>query len=129
MKRLAQGLMILAGIIHLLPLSGVLGAERLASLYAVELNDPNVLIMMQHRAVLFGLLGVWLIVAAFRTALQLPAIIAGLISAGGFIVIALWVGDYNAALQRIVYADIVAIACLVGAWALFWLGRPNTASD
>jgi hypothetical protein len=129
MNRLAQLLMILAGVIHLLPLSGALGAERLQALYAVELGDPNLLIMMQHRAVLFGLLGVFLVLGAFRAALQVPAMVAGLISAGSFIVIALWVGGYNAALQRIVIADVVAIACLIAAWALFALARRHRSSS
>ncbi|WP_211163693.1 hypothetical protein [Azoarcus taiwanensis] len=48
---------IIVGIIHLLPLAGVLGADRLASLYGIAFDEPKTVIPMRHRAVLFGLLG------------------------------------------------------------------------
>lgn len=111
-------LLLIPGIIHLLPLSGVLGGQRLMALYGIEINDPNLLIMMQHRAVLFGVLGLFLIISAFRSELQRLAIIAGLISALSFIAIALWVGGYNALIQRVIVADVIAIACLLGAAAM-----------
>ena len=55
MRYLVSGSLILAGIIHLLPLAGVLGNERLAVLYGIETSDPNLSILLRHRAVLFGL--------------------------------------------------------------------------
>ena len=113
-------LLLIPGIIHLLPLSGVLGSQRLMALYGIEITDPNLLIMMQHRAVLFGILGLFLIISAFRSKLQQPAIIAGLISTLSFIAIALWVGEYNALIQRVLIADVIAIACLLGAAAMLF---------
>ena len=53
----------LSALIHLLPLSGVLGATRLEALYGPRIEDPTVLLAMRHRAVMFGVLGVWLLVA------------------------------------------------------------------
>ena len=111
-------LLLIPGIIHLLPLSGVLGSQRLMALYGIEITDPNLLIMMQHRAVLFGVLGLFLIISVFRSELQRPAIIAGLISTLSFIAIALWVGGYNELIQRVIVADVIAIACLLGAVAM-----------
>lgn len=108
-------LLIVPAVIHLLPVSGVLGQVRLTALYGLPFDDPNVLILMQHRAVLFGLLGLFLLIAAFRPELQAAAIVTGLISAVSFIAFALTSGGYNAAIHRIVIADVVAIACLVAA--------------
>ena len=111
------------GIIHLLPLSGVLSVSRLQSLYGVIITDPNLEILMRHRAVLFGILGAFLIYAAFRPGLQLAALIAGAVSVISFLVIAGMVGSYNTGIARVVTADIVAIVCLlIGAFA-YWKDR------
>lgn len=106
-------MLIIAGIIHLLPLPGLLGVAQLARLYGVTLDDPNLVILMRHRAVLFGLLGALLVAAAFRTELRPLAYVAGTISAGSFLAIAWSVGGYNGLIGRVVIADVVATACLL----------------
>jgi hypothetical protein len=80
MRHFVSAMLVIAGVIHLLPLPGIMGAERLAQLYGVSLSEPNVALFMQHRAVLFGLLGLFLILAAFRPALQRLAFAAGFAS-------------------------------------------------
>lgn len=123
MERVITGLLVLVGIIHLLPVSGVLGAESLAALYGVSLGEPNLEILMRHRAILFGLLGLFLIYAAFRPAMQVLAIGAGFVSVVSFIVIAWSVGDYNEAIRRVVMADVVAAVALVVAVAVYVVCR------
>ena len=76
-KHVASAALVIVGIIHLLPVTGFLGVSRLSALYGIAFEDPNLAILMRHRAVLFGLLGLFLIYAAFRPALQLLALIAG----------------------------------------------------
>ena len=61
MERVITGLLVLVGIIHLLPVSGVLGAESLAALYGVSLGEPNLEILMRHRAILFASIALFLI--------------------------------------------------------------------
>jgi hypothetical protein len=94
-------------------LLGVLGADKLKSLYGVEMSDPNMLILMQHRAVLFGLIGALLILAIFKVEYRWLATIVALISAVSFLVIALLNGNYNSFLKTVINADIVAIAALL----------------
>lgn len=120
MKHLIALCLILVGIIHLLPLSGVLGGERLAALYALDITDPNLDILLRHRAVLFGLLGGFLIGSAYKPGLRMPAFAAGFISVLSFLWIAWATGDYNEAIARVVAADIVALVLLMiglAAWA------------
>jgi len=120
MRYLITAMLLVAGVIHLLPLSGVLGAPRLSALYGVQIEDPNLLILMRHRAVLFALLGAFLVCAAFKPSLQRAAIAAGLVSAISFLWLTLTAPDYNANLTTVLYADIVAIACLFIAAASRW---------
>ncbi len=105
--------LIVAAIIHLLPLSGVTSANALAALYGLSFEENNLQILMRHRAVLFGILGSFLLYAAFSPRAQSLAIVAGLVSAGSFLWIAFAVGGYSAVLNRVVIADIVALVCLL----------------
>lgn len=106
-------MLVVVGIIHLLPLSGVLGAERLSALYGHSFQQPDLQILMRHRAVLFGLLGAFLVLAAFRPALQGLALLAGFVSVLSFMWLAWSVGGYNAQVARVFRADVLALACLV----------------
>ncbi len=115
MEKVLIGLLLLVGLIHLLPVSGVLGAERLSALYGLAVSEPNMEILMRHRAVLFGLLGLFLMYAAFQPSMRTLAIIAGLISVVSFLVIAWSVGEYNAFVRKVVIADVIATIALIAA--------------
>ena len=101
--------------IHLMPLIGLTGTEGLARLYGLDFSDPNLEILMRHRAVLFGMVGALLAGAAFHAALRSAAVAVGLISLLSFLALSWGVGGYNAALHRVVVVDLVAVACLVAA--------------
>lgn len=113
MEKVKAGLLLIAGVILVLPLTGVLGASRLTALYGLNFDDPNLLILMRHRAVLFGVLGGLICYAAFRPQWQTLAIASGLINTSAFLWLAGVTGGYNAFLQRVVVADIVATVCLL----------------
>lgn len=113
MRYLVSAMLLVVGVIHLLPLSGMLGSEQLAKLYGLSFSEPNLAILMRHRAVLFGLLGLLLVFAAFRPSFQSVAFIAGFVSVVSFLWIAWSVGDYNALVGRVFMADIVALICLI----------------
>ena len=112
MKDLISATLVIAAIIHLLPLSGVLGSEQLSKLYGLSFTESNLAILMRHRAVLFGLLGLFLLIAAFIPTWHTAAFIAGLISVISFLWLAWSTGGYNAELSRVFNADLVALACL-----------------
>jgi len=119
MEKIITALLVLVGIIHLLPAVGVLGAERLSGLYGVSLDDSNLVILMRHRAVLFGLLGLFIVYAAFKPSLQPLAFLAGFVSVISFLAIALSVGGYNNAIAKVVIADVVAVIALCVALVLY----------
>ncbi|MDQ1816989.1 phosphopantetheine adenylyltransferase [Massilia sp. CCM 9210] len=123
MQRLIPAMLIIAALIHLIPVTGVLGEVHLAQLYGVRIQDPNLLILMQHRAAMFGLLGLLLMAAAFIPAWRPLAYIAGLVSVTSFVMLAWSVGNYNFSVGRVVMADIAVTACLLVALAAdYWPG-------
>ncbi|MDQ1921237.1 phosphopantetheine adenylyltransferase [Massilia pseudoviolaceinigra] len=123
MQRLIPAMLVIAALIHLIPATGVLGESHLAQLYGVRIQDPNLLILMQHRAVMFGLLGLLLVAAALIPAWRSLAYFAGLVSVTSFVIVAWSVGNYNSSVGRVVMADIAVAACLLVALAVdYWPG-------
>jgi hypothetical protein len=105
--------LVAAGLIHLLPLAGVLGADKLAALYGIPVAGPDLAILMRHRAVLFGLIGVFCLAAAWHEALQWAALLMALASVLAFLALAWGTGGYNGAIARVVTADVIAAVLLL----------------
>jgi hypothetical protein len=118
MQVLSTVLLVLVGVVNLLPLVGVLSTERLRGLYGIVVDEPNLVILMRHRAVLFGILGALMIASAFDPSLQPVGIAVGLASMLSYVALAYVVGGYNAELRRIIVIDVAASALLVAAAAM-----------
>ncbi len=116
-----SGILLLVGLIHLIPFVGVLGPERLHNLYKIDLGDPNLILLMRHRAVLFALVGGVLVLAAWRSEWQGLALTIGMVSTASFIVLA-GAEAYNSAIRRVILIDWVALGGLIIAAAL-WAWR------
>jgi hypothetical protein len=123
MQHLWTLLVLIAAAINLAPLLGVFSPERMGPFYGVDLDDPNLQILMRHRAILFGIVGGLLLVAAFHPPLRSLGYAVGFASMLSFLLIAWMVGGYNAQIQRVVLIDLVGIAALAGAGVVhvFWL--------
>lgn len=111
--KLVAGGLALAGIVNLLPVMGAAGVDWLRSLYGFEITSPDLEILLRHRAVLFGILGLLLLAAVLRPGLRGAVGLAAAASMASFIAIALMVGGYGPAITKIVYADIIGLAALV----------------
>lgn len=120
MNSLIAASLIIVGAIHLLPVSGVLGAAQLARLYGIAADEPNVQILLRHRAVLFGMLGAFLVYSAFTPAFRTLAFVAAFISLSSFIWLARAGGQNNAEIARVVSVDIVALSILSTGAAILW---------
>lgn len=113
MRYLISATLVVSGIIHLMPLVGVLGNERLSSLYGLSFDEPNLSILMRHRAVLLGIFGILFCVAAFRPSIQPIAFVSGLMTVVSFLLLAWLTGGYNEQIWRVFTADVIALVCLL----------------
>ncbi len=128
MKNLWILLVVVAAVINLAPVLGAASPERMSALYGVTLDDPNLQILMRHRAVLFGLVGGLLLVAAFRPSLRAAGYAVGFTSMVSFLVIAWLVGDYSSHIRQVMVVDVVGIGALTCA-ALVHLGWLRGSGD
>jgi hypothetical protein len=120
MRYIVPSVLLIVALIHALPVSGVLGAGKLAALYGFAVEDRNLEILLRHRAVMFGLLAVFLACAAFVPALHRLALLAASASVLSFLLLAHSVGGYNADVARVVRADLLAAVLLVAAVVAHW---------
>ena len=113
-----KAILILVGLINFTPVLGVISAERLESMYAISLASNDLEILLRHRAVLFGIVGGFIICSAFRPVWRRLACVAGFASMISFIVVAYAVGGFGGRLDVVVTIDILAIAALLVGTAL-----------
>lgn len=108
MQKIIGGILILVGLINFFPAVGLLSAEMLSVLYKVDIPNNDIHILLRHRAILFGLLGAFIIYSAFKPELQWWAVVVGLVSMLSFIVLAFLIGDYGSGVRKVVVADAIA---------------------
>jgi hypothetical protein len=103
----------IAGLIHALPLAGLLGRAMLEQAYGVKLGEGHDLtILMQHRALLFGLLAAACFAAAALPHWRWPVGIAALISMLGFVLIAS-IQPHGLPIAKVMWVDIGAAIFLI----------------
>jgi hypothetical protein len=110
---IVAGALIVVAFIHIGPLIGVAGAAPLKRLYGIDGVEATVMLLLQHRAVLFGILGFGILVSAFRRPWQVPAVVAGFVSTVSFVVLAWTTPQVTSQIQGVIAVDLVAIALLV----------------
>lgn len=121
-ERLTQLALSLAAIVHLLPLPGVLGERALRQLYGLPALNPTLELLLQHRAMLFGLIALPLLIALRIPSWRMPAASFGLLSVLSFLLLALCQRDaVNAALWRVIWADLLILPMLL--WVMLQPAR------
>ena len=110
-----KGLLLIVAMIHLLPATGFFGTEALQSLYGVDIDDPDLEVLMRHRSMLFGILGVVFAYAAFHPPTRPVAFAAAAASLLSFFYLAATVPNTSQAIRKIVIVDLVATTALATA--------------
>lgn len=107
--------------IHLLPAVAAIAPRQLASLYGVSPEDTVLTTLLQHRAILLGLVGAAFAAAAFQPNLRWAALIGGSISMISFLLIAFANGELMGPLQKITIVDAAGLP--IAAILFFILGK------
>ncbi len=107
MKKTISILFVAIGLLNLYPVVGVISADQLTSLYGISIGSADLETLMRHRAVMLGLIGSFLLLAAFRSSIQILAASFGLVSMSSFVILAYLAGDIGADINNVVVADIV----------------------
>lgn len=110
-------LLLVAGAIHILPLVGVAGAARLNDIYGVELHDPTMVLLLRHRAVGLGAVGMALSVTVFVPSWRVPLVGYALVSALSFLLLGASDHLTHPHIRRVLIADVLAVICLVAVLA------------
>ena len=113
MKQLIAALLIVPGLINFAPILGALSNEHLAKLYLVDNLNPDVALLLRHRALLFGIVGAFIIYSAFQPHLRPYATIAGLVSMVSFVILVFALNTSNPSLIKVAWIDVGAIIILV----------------
>jgi hypothetical protein len=108
-------LLFVVGVINLLPVMGVLSVAKLSQAYAIALDSNDIVILMRHRALLFGIVGGFILYSLFVPGYQPAAMVMAAVSMVGYVFFLWQQGDSNAALRKVMVVDIVGILCLAGA--------------
>jgi hypothetical protein len=118
MEKAITILLVLVGLINFAPVLGVISAERVAAAYTVELGGSDLEILMRHRALMFGIVGGFILYAAFAPSWQLPAMVMAAVSMVGFLVLTWSTGDFNTSIRSVAIIDSVGVILLAVAAVL-----------
>lgn len=113
----AIGLTLLA-LIHLLPVVGVAGGDALQRLYGVAVFDPDLQLLLRHRAMLFAIIGGIALLGAWLSACRTLALLTLWISLGSFLLLASHTSAISAELARVQRIDMYALIVLLPLTAL-----------
>jgi len=104
--------LIIVGVINFIPTIAIISAQKLEAAYSIKLISNDLIILLRHRALLFGILGGFILYSVKATSYQGAAMIMAGISMLGYVVLMFTVGGYNEALYKVLIIDVVGIVIL-----------------
>ena len=121
--KIAAVILFIVGTINLLPMIVFFDATKTARLYGLPIEGESLTILMRHRAVLLGLVGLALIAAAIKPEFRVLAIALALISKLAFIFLTFTASDYTAEIRQVALIDVGAIVLLLSVLGIHFYFR------
>ncbi len=116
----AQVIVLIVGVVNLMPILPLLNPELLDTMYEVAPAEPTSEILLRHRALVLGLVGVALIVSVFRSSWRAAALVSAAVANGSYVLLAATGGEISAAATRVMVIDVATLVLLAMAAWLFW---------
>lgn len=113
LDKIASIILFIVGIMNLLPVIVFFDASKTAKLYGLPVDGESLTILMRHRGVLLGIVGLILIAAAFKPEFKILAIALALISKIAFIFLTFTAANYSAEIKQVALIDVGAIVLLL----------------
>lgn len=116
--------LVCCGVFHVVPAAGALGPRALERLYGISPTSPTELLLLRHRAVLFGVVGCGMLWGAQEAAMQGPALVMATVCVLGFLLLWPARSTLPPQLLRVRRVDL-GLAVLL---ALAWMVRFTTST-
>ncbi len=111
--KIASIILFIVGIINLLPVIVFFDSTKSVKLYGVSFEGESLTILMRHRGVLLGLVGLVLIFAAVKPEFRIFAVALALISKLAFIFLTVTASNHTAEVRQVALIDVGAIVLLL----------------
>jgi hypothetical protein len=116
----------LTGIVNILPTLGAFVPSKMKDAYGIDMPDANFELLLRHRAVLFGIIGGFMLYAAITKNHLTLASIIGLMSMISFLILYfVSAGHINESLTKVMKIDVVAAAFLLITYLVYHFMTPN----
>ena len=112
LDKIASIVLFIVGIINILPVIVFFDSSKTAKLYGIPIEGESLIVLMRHRGVLLGLVGLTLIFAVFKPEFRIFAIAIALISKLTFIFLTFTASNYTAEIRQVALIDAGAIVLL-----------------
>ena len=112
MNRVFMGCLLMVGLINFVPLLGLFSATGIESTYGVKLADQNLALLMRHRALLFGIVGGFVLLSIWVAQYQKAAMWMSGISMTGFAILVMQTVQINQAISNVLIVDLIGLGFL-----------------
>lgn len=107
--KLVPSLFWVLALVHMVPMIAAIMPSQITKLYGIVPDGKTQIVLLQHRALLLGLVGAACALAAHNEAIRWPALIGAVISMTAFIIFCLVHDQMGGALRKVALIDLVAL--------------------
>jgi hypothetical protein len=118
LEKIIAIILFIVGIINILPLMVFFDASKAVKLYGFPLEGESLTVLMRHRGVLLSLVGITLIIAAFKSEYIVLAVSLAVISKVAFNFLTFTSANVTSEIQKVALIDVGSIVLLLIALGL-----------